>query len=492
MEPITFAEVNVLDANSEYRGVPTKHLMEEAGKGVAEHIMDTGGAGKRILVLCGSGNNGGDGFVAARYLGNQAEVEVVLLRSRERVRTELSRTNLRHAEEVGVPISVVGDDLAEKVAAADIIVDSMLGVGVTGAPRGTYGEAVTAINASGKRVVSVDIPTGWGSELAVRPEATVTFHATKVGMGPECGQIVVKPIGVPEEAVSHAGPGELTLIPVVPKDAHKGGRGTVLVIGGGPFTGAPTLAAVSAHRCGIDLVYVAVPGAIADVVKGYSMDLIVEPVGTSATQKLAPQGLGEVLRWEERCDAVVLGPGLGDDSGSLELAALVYRRLAEKGKPVVVDADALKAFGNMEQVPRHPGAVLTPHAGEFRAMTGSDLPLDLETRKEAVRALADKLGCTVLSKGPIDIVSDGLHIKLNDTGNAAMATGGTGDVLSGTVGAMLAKGMDAFDAARTAAFVAGTAGDAALEELGHSMLASDVLWNLPGVFGEYLTWWTSR
>lgn len=492
MEPITFAEVNVLDANSEYRGTPTKHLMEEAGKAVAEHILDTGSAGKRILVLCGSGNNGGDGFVAARYLVDQAEVEVVLLRSRERVRTELSRTNLRHAEEVGIPISVAGDDLAEKVAAADIIVDSMLGVGVTGAPRGIYEEAVTAINASGKRVVSVDIPTGWGSELAVRPEATVTFHAAKVGMGPECGQIVVKPIGVPEEAESHAGPGELTLVPVVPKDAHKGGRGNVLVIGGGPFTGAPTLAAVSAHRCGIDLVYVAVPGAIADVVKGYSMDLIVEPVGTSATKKLAPQGLGEVLRWEDRCNAVVLGPGLGEDTESLELAALVYRRLAEKGKPVVVDADALKAFGNMEQVPRHPGAVLTPHAGEFQAMTGSDLPLDLEARKEAVIALADKLGCTVLSKGPIDIISDGHRVKLNDTGNAAMATGGTGDVLSGAVGAMLAKGMEAFDAARTAAFVVGTAGDAALEELGHSMLASDVLWNLPGVFGEYLTWWTSR
>ena len=166
--------------------------------------------------------------------------------------------------------------------------------------------------------------------------------------------------------------------------------------------------------------------------------------------------------------------------------------MAEKAKPIVVDADALKAFATMGQVPRHPGAVLTPHAGEFAAMSGSPLPVDLEARKEAVRSLADTLGCTVLSKGPIDVVSDGERVKLNDTGNAAMATGGTGDVLSGTVGAMLAKGMDGFDAARTAAFVAGTAGDSALEELGHSMLASDMLWNLPSVFGEYLPWWTSR
>jgi NAD(P)H-hydrate epimerase len=490
MEPITFAEVNVLDANSEYRGVPANHLMEEAGKGVAEHVLETGGAGQRVLVLCGSGNNGGDGFVAARYLVNEADVSVLLMRSRERVRTELSRTNLRHAEEVGVDISVVDEDMAERLAGADILVDAMLGVGVSGAPRGTYGEAARAMNASGKRVVSVDIPTGWGSELAVRPESTVTFHALKVGMGPECGRIVVKPIGIPEEAERYAGPGELLLVPAVPGDAHKGGRGSVLVIGGGPFTGAPSLAAISAHRCAVDLVYVAVPGGVADVVRGYSMDLIVEPVGTGATRKLGPQGLADSLRWEERCDAVVLGPGMGDDTDSLELAATVYARMAEKGKPIVVDADALKGLADTPSLPRHPGAVLTPHAGEFERLSGSPLPQEAEARTEAVRALAEALGCTVLAKGPVDVVSDGSRVKLNDTGNAAMATGGTGDVLSGVVGALLARGMDAFDAARTAAFVAGTAGDAAREELGHSMLASDMLWNLPTVFGDVLPWWT--
>ncbi len=491
MEPITFVEVNVLDANSEYRGVSTKHLMEEAGKGVAEHIIETGGAGKRILILCGSGNNGGDGFVAARYLKNQAEPEVVLMRTRERLRTELARGNLRHAEEVGVTISVAGEDLERKVQGADIIVDSMLGVGVTGAPRDIYEVAVRAINGSGKRIVAVDIPTGWGSELAVTPESTVTFHAPKIGMGPECGEIVVKPIGIPEEAERYAGPGELLLIPEVPGDAHKGGRGNVLVIGGGPFTGAPSLAAVAAHRCGIDLVYVAVPGAVADVVKGYSMDLIVEPVGTHATEKLSSQGLADTMKWEERCDAVVLGPGMGDDPDSLELVDLIYRKLAEKGKPLVVDADALKALADKGQLPRHPGAVLTPHAGEFERLSGSPLPVDLEPRAEAVRALADRLGCVVLAKGPVDVISDGTHVKLNDNGNSAMATGGTGDVLSGVVGALLAKGMDPFDAARTAAFIAGAAGDGAREQMGHSMLASDMLRMLPLVFGQWLSWWNT-
>ncbi len=492
MEPITFAEVKVLDANSEYRGVPTKHLMEEAGKGTAEHILETGGAGKRVLIICGSGNNGGDGFVAARYLAEDTEVEVVLLRSRDHTRSEISRANLRQAEEIGVLIGRVGDDLAAKVAASDLLVDAMLGVGVAGAPRGVYADAVKILNGSGKRVVSVDIPTGWGTEMAIRPESTVTFHAPKVGMGEECGQIVVKPIGIPEEAERFAGPGELTLVPPVPGDAHKGARGNVLVIGGGPFTGAPTLAAVAAHRCGIDLVYVAVPGAVAPVVSGYSMDLIVHPVGGSMADKLAPTHLEAVMAWEDRADAVVLGPGMGEDPGSLELAASVYKRLAAAGKPVVVDADALKAFRTMGEVPPHAGAVLTPHAGEFAILAGEPLPSDLDARVLAVRTLAAKMGCTVLSKGPVDVVSDGKRVKLNDSGNAAMATGGTGDVLSGAVGAMLAKGMDPFDAARAAAFLVGAAGDEGLEELGHSMMASDMLWNLPGVLSEHVPWWNGR
>ncbi len=493
MEPITFEEVHVLDANSEYRGVPTMTLMENAGIGTAEHILDTGGEGKRVLFLCGSGNNGGDGFVAARHLAPRADVAVVLLRSRDRIRSEISRSNLRHAEEEGVEIHV-GDevDLAAMVAEADIVVDSMLGVGVMGIPRGAYADAIRLINGSGKRVVSVDIPTGWGTELAVKPESTVTFHAVKVGMGEECGKIVVKPIGVPEEAERFTGPGELILVPGVARDAHKGDRGNVLVIGGGPYTGAPALAALSAHRCGIDLVFVAVPGAIADVVRGYSMDLIVTPIGDANAQHLATADLDRVLAHEPRCHAAVIGPGLGDNSMSLALAGKVYWHMAEAGKPVVVDADGLKALRTLDEVPWNPRAVLTPHSGEFSVLAGSPLPEDLDERVDAVSELARKFGCTILAKGPIDVVSNGGRVKLNDTGNAAMATGGTGDVLSGTVGALLAKGMDAFDAARAAAFIVGAAGDKALAEVGHSLLASDLLPRLPAVMSHFLPWWTSK
>ena len=304
-------------------------------------------------------------------------------------------------------------------------------------------------------------------------------------IGPSKGYAIAHEIADVLEATSRVDPDKVDLEnPAYETD--------VLVIGGGPFTGAPTLASIAAHRCGIDLVYVAVPGAVAHVVSGYSMDLIVHPVGDHTTDRLAPAHLEAVLHWKDRADAVVLGPGLGDYPGSLELASMVYRRLTAANMPVVVDADALKAFTGEVEVPRNPRAVLTPHADEFAVLSGEAMPTELDDRVKAVRSLADQLGCVILSKGPIDVISDGKRTKLNDSGNAAMATGGTGDILSGVVGAFLAKGMDTFDAARAAAFVAGAAGDHGMEELGHSMMASDLLWNLPNVFLENLPWWNTR
>jgi len=492
MEPITFEEVLVLDANSEYRGVPTLTLMENAGRGVAEHLLDLGAKGKRVLIMCGSGNNGGDGLVAARYLSGKAAVDVVLVRPRGQIRTVISRHNLQRAEEADVPVHDMDKTTAELLRRADLVVDAMLGVGMEGTPRGPYAEAIKAVNASGKRVVAVDVPTGWGTELAIRPESTVTFYAPKVGMGAECGRIVVNPIGVPQEAMDYAGPGELTLVPRVAKDAHKGQRGTVLVVGGGPYHGAPTLCALSAHRAGVDLVFVAVPGAIAEVVRGFSLDLIVQPVGDSATELFAPRHLEAVREHEGRADAVVLGPGIGQDPGTLEFAVRAYAAYAAAGKPVVVDADALRALGAQGAIPRNPRAVLTPHSGEFASLGGAPLPPPGEERGRVVAVLAAKLGCTIIAKGPVDVISDGHRMKLNDSGNAAMATGGTGDILAGVTGAFLAKGMDPFDASRAAAFTVGAAGDAALSRVGHSMLATDVLAELPGVLARYVPWWTKR
>ena len=492
MEPIGLEEVRVLDANSEHRGVPTLTLMENAGAGLAEHLLELGAKGKRVLVLCGSGNNGGDGFVAARLLHGKAKVDIVLVRPADQVRTEIARTSLQRAELEGVPIHAPPAPYGELLARADIVVDALLGVGAEGAPRGAYAEAIKAINASGKRVVSVDVPSGWGTELAVRPEATVTFHAPKEGMGAECGTVVVKPIGVPPDAVRLTGPGELLLVPPVRRDAHKRERGTVLVVGGGPYHGAPALCALAAHRAGVDLSFVAVPGAVADVLRAHSLDLIVHGVGGRSAARFETAHLEELEGLWSGVDAVVLGPGMGAEPATLELARAAYSSLVAGGRPVVVDADALRALAGAERLPRGPSVVLTPHSGEYGRIAGSPLPPEGKGRNEAVRSVAFRLGCTMLVKAPLDVISDGVRVKLNDTGNAAMATGGTGDVLAGVVGAFLAKRMRPFDAARAAAFLVGAAGDAALAKVGHSMLATDVIAELPGVLGRYLPWWTRR
>ncbi len=492
MEPISLDEVRVLDANSEHRGVPTLTLMENAGLGLAEHLLELGAKGKRVVVLCGSGNNGGDGFVAARHLHGKSKVDVVLVRSADQVRTGIARTNLQRAELEGVPIHAPPAPIGELLAKADFVVDALLGVGAEGAPRGSYAEAIRAINASGKRVVSVDVPSGWGTEMAVRPEVTVTFHAPKEGMGAECGNVVVKPIGVPPDAVRLTGPGELLLVPAVARDAHKRERGTVLVVGGGPYHGAPTLCALAAHRAGVDLAFLAVPGAVADVVRAHSLDLIVHGIGGRSAVRFEPAHSEEVQGLWSGVGAVVLGPGIGAEPATLEFARAAYVSLVTEGKPVVVDADALRAIAGAERLPRGPSVVLTPHSGEYGRIAGSPLPPEGEGRNEAVRAVAYRLGCTLLVKAPLDVISDGTRVKLNDTGNAAMATGGTGDVLAGVVGAFLAKGMRPFDAARAAAFVVGAAGDAALAKVGHSMLATDVVAEMPGVLGRHVPWWTRK
>ena len=492
MEPIGLDEVRVLDANSEHRGVPTLTLMENAGTGLAEHLLEMGAKGKRVVLLCGSGNNGGDGFVAARHLHGRCKVDLVLVRPADQVRTDIARTNLKRAELDGVPIHVPPAPYGELLAKADLVVDALLGVGAEGAPRGAYAEAIRAINASGKRVVSADVPSGWHTELAVRPEVTVTFHAPKEGMGAECGTVVVKPIGVPPDAVRLTGPGELLLLPPVRRDAHKRERGTVLVVGGGPYHGAPTLCALAAHRAGVDLAFVAVPGAVADVVRAHSLDLIVHGVGGRSAMRFESAHLEEVRGLWSGVDAVVLGPGIGADAATLEFARAAYAALVADGKPVVVDADALRAIADGERMPRSPNAVLTPHSGEYGRIALAPLPPEGEGRNEAVRMVAFRLGCTLLVKAPLDVISDGRRVKLNDTGNAAMATGGTGDVLAGVVGAFLAKRMRPFDAARAAAFVVGAAGDAALAKVGHSLLATDVLAELPGVLGRLVPWWTRK
>ncbi len=466
----------MLDINSEYLGVPTETLMENAGWALAQEITSRYGEGRHIAILCGTGNNGGDGFVAARALTRNNRVRVLLASPAANIRTAEARSNFEKVEELHRVF--MDDDLSEY----DLIVDALLGIGFRGELKGSYASLVQAINASVSPVVSVDVPSGLGSGIVVRPTLTVTFHAMKEGMDAEnCGEIVIKDIGIPADAERYLGPGDLVHYPLPTPESHKGQNGRVLVVGGGPYTGAPALAGLAAYRIGADMVFVACPEEVRNVVASYSPNLIT----VSLTGDRLQEGhVDIVLSLSEKVDAVLIGPGLGDDEGTLRAVRELVHRCE---RPMVLDADAMKAVSGHLEILEGKQGVLTPHHRELEILRGSAVPAELEASKEAIIDLASRCGWTVLLKGRVDLVTDGGEVKYNRTGNAGMSVGGTGDVLAGMTAGLLAKKVTPFNAARISAFVNGAAGDIAFEKYSYGLIASDLLERIPQVLRRGLS-----
>src|SRR5213080_4531326 len=238
---ISPAEMRVLDRNAQYFGLSILELMENAGKAVADVARsEFGGAGKNVLVLCGTGNNGGDGLVAARHLAREARVTALLARSPDQFATPEAATNFERLRDVQILAGL--DKSEEAIASAHLLIDALLGIGVDGPLREPYAALIRQMKASGKPILSVDVPSGFGTDLAVQPTVTVTLHDVKEGMtAGNSGRIRVADIGIPARIAAMIGPGEFTLYPVPKSTSHKGQNGRVLVIGGGPYTGAPAL-----------------------------------------------------------------------------------------------------------------------------------------------------------------------------------------------------------------------------------------------------------
>lgn len=477
---ISAMEMRVLDRNAQHAGISILNLMETAGKAVADEARTGfGAAGKRVLVVCGTGNNGGDGLVAARYLAKEARVKVLLARPPDQISTPEATTNFERLREV--PILAGLDRSEEEIAEADLVIDALLGVGVEGTVREPYASLIRQMNASGKPILSIDVPSGIGNEPAVRPTATVALHDVKEGMGSEnSGRIRVVDIGIPPRVASMIGPGEFLLYPIPRATSHKGDNGRVLVIGGGPFTGAPALVGFGAMGIGVDLVHIATPALAATVVASYSPTFIVHPL---VGHRLLREDLRQIQELAPRADVAAIGPGLGDTDGTLDAVREIVRNLA---MPMVLDADALKAVAADPTCLAGKKAILTPHSREFRALTRRNVPEAPEDRAEMVREAARSLGATILFKGPVDIVSDGSRLKFNYTHNPAMTVGGTGDVLCGVTAGLLAKGMSPYDAARLAAFANGAAGDLAFHEKSYGLTSVDVADNLGRVLAKFL------
>jgi hydroxyethylthiazole kinase-like uncharacterized protein yjeF len=451
-------ETPILDCNSRYYGMDAIQLMENAGRSAAEEIEKRYGRDNNIGFFCGPGNNGGDGFVAARFLSQYNEVTVYVIGTPQHIRTEDARKNWHILEHTPVKKVMIRDTTDMLIPDYDIIVDSLLGTGLSGELREPYKTLVKTLNSLSGAKVSVDVPTGYKTSVSFHADVTVSMHYPKTD---DCTTVT---IGVPAAFESLVGPGDVKFLNKRRKDSHKGDNGRILIVGGSrEYHGAPIYAGLAASKV-VDLVVVACPASAAHVIKEATPDFIVHPL---SSDYLAVKDVPTIVELASACDAVLLGPGLGMQKETQKACCEVLSHIER----AVIDADGLKALkGNPHLLSGN--TILTPHKGEFEMLFGGD------SIEEAARNR-----CTIIQKGACDIISNGVKTKYNYTGNAGMTTGGTGDILAG-LAAGFAACNDVFQAACAAAFVNGMAGDMCFDRYRFHYTASDVVTALQ----EALSW----
>jgi ADP-dependent NAD(P)H-hydrate dehydratase / NAD(P)H-hydrate epimerase len=491
---ITSSQMRALEINAQYFGMSLLQLMENAGRSIAQQTIARFEKNRQAVIFCGLGGNGGDGFVAARHLlATDFEVTVILVGKARDITHESALVNwnvLQSLQGEATLIEALDSALIPKISAG-VVIDALLGTGTKGKLKPPISKAVDYMNSLNACRIAVDVPTGIDSDTgevlgtAVKADLTVTFHKAKTGLEKAkkyTGEVVVADIGLPAEFERFAGPGDVSLVTKPRKStAHKGDFGRLLVIGGSEvFSGAPTLVSLAALRTGVDIVYLAAPEKTAYAIASMSPDLItVKLAGDSL--KLA--NLETVKPYINNVDAVVMGPGLGLNADTAKFVKACIDEVEKAKKPLLLDADGLKAFARFKRPLKVP-LVLTPHAGEYSILTGELLPENQDERVTAIQNNAKKLGATILVKGKVDIICDQERSKLNFTGNPGMTVGGTGDVLSGVVGGLLAQKVDAFEAAVAGAYTNGAAGDFVANEIGYHMVATDVIEWIPRILGD--------
>jgi NAD(P)H-hydrate epimerase len=478
------------------QGVASLELMERAGEGVARLVEQLAPDGP-VAVVCGKGNNGGDGLVVARLLRQASrEVGVICLG----VPDELSPDAHANLERLvgGEPVLGLADGAArDLLGRAGAVVDAILGTGFEGAARGGAAEAIEAINGSAGRVVSVDVPSGVDAStgevggVAVRADATATFHAAKVGLWvrpgkSHAGEVVEIDIGIPRgaPASTQAGLIDRRVLDVLPRrlaGSTKFTSGHVVVVGGSAgLMGAPAMASLAAMRAGAGYVTACVPASERHVLDAQLIETMTRAL-PDERGALAPAAIGSALAALARAGSLALGPGLGSEQGSADFARELARR---SSVPTVIDADGLNAHAGClaELAGRDAATVLTPHAGELARLLGID-SADVERERLArARQAAELSGAVVVLKGDDTLVVDpDGRVAISRGGCPALATAGSGDVLTGAIAALLAQGLDAFTAAAAGVCLHAQAGREAARVQGaaEGVIATDVIAALP-------------
>ncbi|MGE5175640.1 MAG: NAD(P)H-hydrate dehydratase [Hyphomicrobiales bacterium] len=537
---VTAEEMASLDrATIEGRGVPSLALMERAGREVArratawwrehgarfgrpggERLGDavatprrgraTGtrtaaarkvSASGQVLILAGRGNNGGDGFVAARYLKSAGFAVRVLVAAPEDGLSRDAAANRDAAARARIPITFLPDarawgpagEAAVAARGAVFLLDALLGTGSKGAPRGAIGAAIEMAVASGRPIVAVDIPsgvdasTGHAETPAIRAALTVTLALPKLGHVLEpgrshAGEVEVADIGIPEDLVADAAPSLLiadatwvrSILPARPAYAHKGSMGRVLVVGGSAgMIGAVAMTGESVLRSGAGYAVAAVPRSCVDALEARVGEVVKRGMPETDARSLSRAALEPILEEAMRADVVAIGPGASRHPETEDLVRALVERI---DGPIVLDADGLNAFEGKALERRSPPLVVSPHYGEAARLTGTTVADVARDPAGWARRFAAKSGAVVCLKStPMLTAAPGAPLVLNATGNPGMATAGSGDSLTGTIAGLLAQGMPAGEAAAAGCFVHGLAGDVAARRKGmRGMIAGDI------------------
>lgn len=515
MKLVTPEQMNAMDACTiNDCGVPGLLLMENAASAVVSEVVSMLGGcrGKRIIALAGRGNNGGDAFAAARLLYcKDADISVYLIGSKAGVSGD-ALTNLTILEKIGTQVIELIEDKGLDALYADmeksqLIIDGVFGTGLSREVGGLAGAVIEKANASGKPILSIDIPSGVdGTDgtikgVCVKATATVTFCLPKTGLvlHPGCeyaGRLIIADIGIPtciidrqEICTQLVDAGMVShIIPGRTANSNKGDYGKVLLITGSTgMTGSGCLASMAALRSGAGLVYVGVPKSLAHIYGTALTEPIILPFEDGGSGCLTAGSAEQILAGMRRMSAVAIGPGL---TASGSITEILERIICESTIPLVLDADALNAISGNTAILKNlsVNAVVTPHPGEMARLTGLSISDVQADRIGVAKRFAANYGVTAVLKGNRTVIAqpDG-HVFINPTGNAGMASAGTGDVLAGIIAGLAAQGAGVGDAAVAGVYLHGLAGDAAAEKMGlHGVLASDVIEHLPQTFKDIL------
>lgn len=478
--------------------------MESAGKSLAEEVgkiaVYTFAKPVKVVIFTGSGGNGGDGFVAARYLLNRGyDVDIYMLK--ENIRSDDAKTNLKILENMKPRLSrlniynlktledINSCEVAQSKDSEFVIVDGLLGTGIHGKLQTNIKRAIEIINESNGITISVDVPSGMDpltgeiNDLAVVPDYTISFHKIKTGVRDAdeelVGGLVTADIGIPFEAEYFVNYGDFLRLKNRDSSSHKGNNGRLLVIGGSKgYSGAPAIAGMAAIGAGADLVYVASPQNAAEAIKSTSPDLIVKSL---EGDKLSLKHSDEILSLVDNVDSVLIGPGAGIDEDTSKLFNILVTKIK---KPIVLDADALKQV-ELSLIKNREDIILTPHIFEFKSFfkVENDLKLDIDSYDFSkvdeniaeFQKIIRQIKGTVVVKGKYDLILSGNKFKINKSGNAGMTVGGTGDALAGISASLLSQGLSSFDSASLATFINGLAGDEAYNIKGNGFSATDLV-----------------